>query len=958
MLRAETHAHSPAEPSLSADDDPFRLDLAGGWRLTLDPDDVGDREQWFSRPPDAAADRVELPGSLQEQGYGDEITVDTPWTGLVVDRSFYTDDRYERYRQPGSVSVPFWLQPRRYYRGAAWYQREVEIPASWQGRDVVLELERVHWESTLWVDSDRVGSRRSLSVPHRFELGPLDPGRHTLSLRVDNRTIVDVGPNAHSISDHTQGNWNGVIGALTLTALPHVRIAHVTPLPDVGRRTVRVKVDLAGGPAGVGAGAVTASARLLADEGREIGPVTVAFDLTEDRDLTERGMTASGGHVDLDVNLGVDAQTWDEFTPALYELRVDLTTTVRGTEHRDTRTTRFGLRDVGTEGTQITVNGRRTFIRGTLESCVFPLTGHPPTDVDSWRRIIEVCRAHGLNLLRFHSWCPPEAAFTAADEAGFYLHVEGPVWANQGAALGESRPVDAYVYEETREILRTYGHHPSFLMMAHGNEPAGRDAEFLADWVTHVRRLDPRHLYTSGAGWPAIAENDVDSIPDPRVQRWGEGLDSRINGRPPETLTDYSEYVTGCPRPIVSHEIGQWCAYPNLEERAKYTGLMQARNFDIFADFLAEAGMADRAQEFLQASGKLQTLCYKEDIEAALRTPGFGGFHLLGLSDFPGQGTAIVGVLDAFWDEKGYCTAAEFARFCGPTVPLARLPKRVWTSAETLTFGVQVAHFGAAPLQAEVAWTLRDDDGATLGSGSLGERVVPIGNDETLGDASAPLGAVTSARSLTLEIAVMARDGARHANDWGIWVYPALPPRRSDLVTTRDLEEALAAAGAGETVLLFPELGAPHTDVALGYSPVFWNTAWTRNQAPHTLGITHDPEHPALQGFPSDGHTDWQWWELLHGAHAMVLDGLPQAQPIVQPIDTWFSARRLGLLWEAAVGAGRLVVCSMDLSSDLDSRPVARQLLDSLTGYLDGDSRLPAPEVTPDELRALLVPRS
>jgi len=946
MLTAETVTSAAVPPP----DRGFQQDLAGQWRMALDPSGAGEREQWFRALPEDGEAVVTLPGSLQEQGFGDEITLETPWTGLVVDRSFYTDDRYARYREPGAVSVPFWLQPRHYYRGAAWFQREVEIPTDWQGRRVVLELERVHWESTLWVDDDRLGSERSLTTPHRFDLGQLSPGRHRLSLRIDNRTIIDVGPNAHSISDHTQGNWNGIIGQLTLTALPQVQIAHVTTLPDIARRTVRLLVDLASTTAGVGRGTITARARLVG--GRDLAEVGADIDFSEDRDLTERGMTAGGGHAELEVPLGDDARTWDEFSPVLYDIQVDLQTTVGGRSHVDTRTLRVGLREVGTDGTQITVNGRRTFIRGTLESCVHPLTGYPPTDVESWRRIIRICRAHGLNLLRFHSWCPPEAAFAAADEEGFYFQVEGPIWANQGAGVGESRPVDEYVYAETRRILRSFGHHPSFLLMAHGNEPGGRDAEFLAPWVEHARRLDPRHLYTSGAGWPELAENDFQNIPGPRVQRWGEELTSRINGLPPETQTDYRDDVQERDKPIISHEIGQWCAYPNLAEVGKYTGLMQARNFGIFADFLAEAGMADRAQEFLHASGKLQTLCYKEDIEAALRTPGFGGFQLLGLNDFPGQGTAIVGVLDAFWEEKGYCTAAEFSRFCGPTVPLARLPKRVWTTQETLTFTVQIAHFGAGAFTSDIIWTIRDDGGATHASGALEAREIAVGNHDMHGEVAIPMAGIASPTRATLEISVTTPDGVEHANDWSVWVYAAEPSTQPFVLVSEDAEEAISAAASGQTVLLLPRLGSPHTDVGLGFSTVFWNTAWTRNQAPHTLGITHDPQHPALAGFPSDGHTDWQWWELIHGAHAMVLDDLPQVRPIVSAIDTWFSARRLGLLWEVSVGEGRLLVCSMDVRTDLDRRPVARQLLDALSRYLREHPE-PAPRVDTAALRAL-----
>jgi hypothetical protein len=954
------------------------LDLSGQWRCILDPNAVGELEQWFRHglPGDPVA--VSLPGSIQHQGIGDPVAIDTPWTGSIVDRSWFTEERYAPYREPGNISVPFWLQPRVYYRGAAWFQREVEIPAGWAERDVVLSLERVHWESTVWLDERRVGAERSLTTAHRFDLGRPSPGRHLLTIRVDNRAVVDVGPNAHSVSDHTQGNWNGIIGALTLTAQPAVTIRRVRVVPDVAARSALVKVDIAADSGGAGVGSVTVSARRfnvpvevpgeapgevpgeVRDEvpGRhEAGPVSAGFEAEHSRDLGERGLTSGGTHVDVELPLGDDALTWDEFQPALYELTVELVTHVRGVEHRDVARTVFGLREVGVEETQVTINGRRTFIRGTLESCVFPLTGYPPTDVDSWRRIIAVCRAHGLNLLRFHSWCPPEAAFVAADEAGFYVQVEGPIWANQGGGLGEARPVDAFLFEETRRILDAYGNHPSFIMMAHGNEPGGRDAEFLASWVTTWRTYDPRRLYTSGAGWPAITENDFDNIPDPRAHRWGEGLESRLNGHPPETESDYGEWVRSRPRPIVSHEIGQWCAYPDFAETSRYTGLMEPRNFGIFADFLREAGMGDQAEAFLHASGRLQVLCYKEDIEAALRTEGFGGFHLLGLTDFPGQGTALVGVLNPFWESKGYCTPEEFARFCGPTVPLARLPRRVWTADQEIRFEVQVAHFGPTPLDADVRWHLRDRDGTELGSGTVARGAhIPIGNGARFGPVLVPAGLIAGPAQVRLVVTVEDAGGVTSENDWDLWVYPADAevPIPDEVLVTTEIGEALERAEDGATVLL--ELSPEHiaNDVALGFTPAFWNTAWTSGQAPHTLGVLHDPAHPVFRHFPTEGTTDWQWWELLHGAKAMLLDGLsPQLRPLAQPIDTWFEARRLGVLFEARVGRGKIVVSSLNLDPSGD-RAAARQFRKSLLDYMGSADFAPAETVGPSDLKSVL----
>ncbi|MFT3889256.1 MAG: hypothetical protein QM713_13985 [Arachnia sp.] len=922
-------------------------DLAGDWACRLDRADVGEQERWFGGAL-AAEHTVRLPGSLQEQGIGDEVALDTPWVGTIVDRSFFDDERYAPYRQPGDVSVPFWLQPRVFYRGAAWFQRPIDVPAEWAGRRVVLELERVHWESTAWLDGRRVGSERSLSTPHAHDLGRLSPGRHLLTLRVDNRMIVDVGPNAHAVTDHTQGSWNGVVGRVTLTAVPEVAIGRVRVEPDLRRGLVTAKVDLVSSTAGAGRGRVRVSARPVGD-GARLGPVEVSFDEDHGEDLAARGVTASGGHVDVEVPVHHPA-LWDEFSPQLYELEVELTTVAGGREHRDDRTVGFGLRTIATDGPHLLINGRKTFLRGTLESCVFPLTGYPPTDVASWRRIIDVCRSHGLNLLRFHSWCPPEAAFRAADQAGFYLQVEGPFWVNQGAALGESRPVDDFVHEETRRILDAYGNHPSFIMMAHGNEPAGRHEEFLASWLQRWRRYDGRRLYTSSGGWPMLPESDFHNDPEPRAHRWSEGLASRLNSRPPETCTDYASFVAAAGRPIVSHEVGQWCAYPDFSEVGHYSGLMRPRNHGIFADFLRTNGMADQAEDFLRASGRLQVLCYKEDIESALRTPGFGGFHLLGLSDFPGQGTALVGVLNAFWEPKGYCLPEEFARFCGPTVPLARLPRRLVQAGDDIVVEFQVAHFGAGSLRADVTWALRDRSGVEVSSGVVvRDGLLDVGNHHRWGPTTLPAPPADGCEQYSLVVAVQAADGQSYENDWSIWVVPA-PAAMPAVHVTTDPADAIARCHAGEDVLLHLPPSLIGNDVALGFTTVFWNTAWTRGEPPHTLGLLHDPAHPAFRDFPTSGTTDWHWWELVHGAKPMLTDGLPHPlRPVVQPIDTWFEARPLGALVEARLGAGRIVITSLNIETDPSSeRLAARQFTRSLLGYLASD-RFDPPHAIDDE---------
>ena len=959
----------------AASDGEPRISLAGRWRLQLDRNDAGIKDRWFES---SLAQHIKLPGSLPEQGIGDAISLDTKWTGDIVDRSWFTASEYARYRQAGNIKLPFWLQPETYYSGVAWYQRTIAIPAEWRGKRVILKLERPHWATTVWVDGREIGSNDSLSTPHEYELGIahaespdapeqpnpaiadsgtlalLGPGNHQLTIRVDNRMVVDIGANSHSVSDHTQGNWNGIVGEISLRATPLVWIEDLQAYPSFGSKSVKVKgrIGNSSGKPGRSPLAITIqeahrSKRASSSEANNSSLVT---------------WEAQGGSFEFELPVQ-DPSPWNEFQPSLFELEARLA------EFGATREVTFGFRDLAAQGTQLALNSSKIFIRGTLECCIFPKTGHPPTDAASWERIVRTAKSHGLNLIRFHSWCPPEAAFVAADELGFYYQVEIASWANQSTTLGDGKPVDDWLYVEASRILKAYGNHPSFLLMPYGNEPGGDHANgYLAKWVTHWKSTDSRRFYTSGSGWPQLPENQFHVTPDPRIQGWGEGLKSRINAQPPETRTDYGKYIQARQVPVISHEIGQWCVYPNFDEIPKYTGYLKPKNFEIFRDSLVEHGLGGLAHQFLICSGKLQTLCYKEDIEAALRTPGMAGFELLDLHDFPGQGTALVGVLDPFWESKGYVTAAQFSRFCNSTVPLARLRKRVFTAEETLQAEIEVAHFGPGALkQTKVNWGLVDDSGRTALSGSLPTCEVPVGNGISLGKVNIGLTALaTPARYkfvVRLESASATKLNGRPAyeNDWDVWVYPTTLRETAsrDVLITQDLnDEARDKLSAGGKVLLVVPAdkvkGDKHGKVALGFSSIFWNTAWTGRQPPHTLGILCDPKNPALKEFPTDPWSNWQWWYLIHRAGAMILDDLPRGlQPTVEVIDDWVTNRKLALIFEARVGTGRILVTSIDLKNHLDKDPPAKQLRQSLLNYMASSKFKPAVELTPAQVRSV-----
>ena len=901
--------------------------LDGPWRFQLDPQDLGLAERWFAR---TLSEQIRLPGSLAAQGVGDEVTVNTPWTGKIVDRSWFIAPEYAMYRQSAKVKVPFWLQPAKYYKRAAWYQRDVEIPADWRGQRVLLYLERPHWQTQVWVDGKSFGSSDALNTPHEYNLGLLAAGRHTLTIRVDNRMIVDIGENSHDVSDHTQGNWNGIVGRIELRTTPPVWIDALQVYPHVASRSATVKGTI-GNVGGVfGRGRV-----VLACNGHS-KPVDVQWNET-------------GGPFEADLSLGSETKCWDEFSPNLYRLDA----TLNGNQSVSVR---FGLREISTAGTQFTINGRKTFLRGTLECCIFPKTGHPPTQVEEWKRIITVAKSYGLNFMRFHSYCPPEAAFVAGDELGFYFQVE-TCW----ATVGDGQPVDQWVFDETARILKSYGNHPSFILMAYGNEPSGKSVNaFLARYVSHFRTLDPRRLWTSGSGWPAIAENQFDVTPEPRIQHWGQGLASRINAKPPETETDYSDMIKLRSVPVISHEIGQWCVYPNFKEIPKYKGYLKPKNFDIFRDSLTASHLGDLAHRFLIASGHLQALCYKEEIESALRTPGMGGFELLDLHDFPGQGTALVGVLDPFWDSKGYITARDYNRFCNATVPLARLSKRVFTTYEKLTATIEIAHFGPQPLEnAATSWKLVGDDGRVAASGRLPARTIPIDNGVKLGEVSVDLTGVAAPARYKLVAKVESSGGDVFENDWDFWVYPAdlTDGAPADVMVTHELDGPAASAlnAGGKVLLLIPPSrvrNASPNPVKLGFSSIFWNTAWTRRQAPTTLGIVCDPKHPLFADFPTDDHSNWQWWYLITRSSPMILDDLPpELRPTVLVIDDWVTNYRLGLVFEAKVEAGKLVVCSIDL--DHATEPVTRQFRHSLLRYIATDSFNPKMAATIEQVRGL-----
>ncbi len=511
----------------------------------MDRADEGANAGWFGKPL-AANTSISLPGILQTQGFGDEITARTEFVAaLPRDMRWYLLPQYKTYTVPGNVQVPYLSQPVRHYLGVAWYQRDVDVPAAWDGKRIELLLERTRWQTDVWLGDKSIGSNRSLVAPHRFDLGVLKAGSHRLTIRIDNRMLnPPYRPDGHSVSDGEGSTWNGVVGRIELSATSPVWIDDAQVFPNLAGRSAQVRVTVGNVTGSAGKGTLSA--------GNVSAPVV--WDET-------------GGKAAIDVPLP-NAHPWSEFTPELQRLTLNL----RGEQADHRREVTFGMREIRTDGNRILLNGEQLYLRSTHDGGGFPLTGYPATDVATWKKIVGICKAWGLNGMRFHSWCPPEAAFIAGDELGFYFQPECGMW-NSFDAEGKMLAV---LNDETARLIRAYGNHPSFLFLGATNEPAGHYPEQLPRWDKAWREADPRRLYTDGTGRnsPPPGGPGTPFAADYLVTAGGARGPAGWFGADYEQIL--SRLRMGASIPCIGHEIGQYCAYPDLSIIEKFTG-KQAR---------------------------------------------------------------------------------------------------------------------------------------------------------------------------------------------------------------------------------------------------------------------------------------------------------------------------------------------------------------------------------------------
>ena len=877
---------------------PANINLAGKWTVRLDPEDKGINAHWEGM---LFQQMISLPGTTDDARLG---TADTLSLGLGSNQLMHLTRKYN-------------------YLGAVWYTREIEIPLSEKGKDVDLLLERVIWETQVWVDGVKVEGRgESLIAPHRFKLTPyIKPGKkQILTVRIDNRKLYDISVGdrnlAHAYTNHTQIIWNGIIGKICMEVTDKIKINMVRIESDINTKSIEAGISLLNNSKR----ATKAKLKLSVK----------SKDKNQSFPVLEKDVKLNPGINTLNVIyvLGEKAVLWDEFNPQLYTLVTELS----GKDFQSTDNSDFGLRKIARKGAQLTINDRPLFLRGTLECCIFPLTGYPPMTPEGWQKVFQTARRWGLNHLRFHSWCPPKAAFEVADSMGFYLLAELPVWS---VTIDNSPQPQQFMREEADRIIREYGNHPSFCFWSLGNE-LQKDFTVLGNILSELKKKDNRRLYTTSS---FTFEEGHGASPEPYddfyITQWtkngwtrGQGV---FNQEPPSFDKDYRAAVNDIEIPLITHEIGQYAVYPNMKEIDKYTGILKPLNFLSIRADLEKKGLLSKADDYTQASGKLAAILYKEEIERALKTPGISGFQLLDLHDFPGQGTALVGLLDAFWDSKGIISSQQFNEFCAPVVPLLRFAKATYFNNEEYKADIEISNYGEKVIKNQkMNWSISDAN-RIIASGNSLIPVLNIGYNSHIAAINFPLHSVVKASKLTIKVNL---EGTPYHNSWNIWVYPANQTINYGKVKyTRQLDEAISLLNKGEKVLYNPDWKTLK-GIEGKFVPVFWSPVHFPEEA-CTMGLLCDPRHKALSLFPTDNHTDWQWWDLNINSTTLIIDKLEGAVPVVEMIDNFAYNRRLASLIEGKYGKGAFMMASFDLEKDLDRRPVAKQMLISLLNYMN-----------------------
>lgn len=883
----------------------MKIDLSGQWQVKLD----AEKQETM---PQAYPEKMTLPGTTSAAGLG--MPNPAKETGCLTDA----------YR----------------FEGAAWFMRTFTA-GDWTGEQTMLTLERTR-KTTVYLDGRPIGHQESLCTPHRYFLPPVHAGEHTLVIRVDNTDYPTRG--GHLTSPDTQSNWNGITGEISLT-VAHTLLTDLTVRPDLRRGCLRVHGHIIGAPDGV-AGIVLPG-------------------------QMEHLLPYRRGVLDGECPLKGNEAFWDEAHPEIHTISIDL--------DGDVYETTFGLRDVRTVGRRLLINGRETFLRGKVDNLLYPKTGYTPTDVASWMTILGIAKEYGINHYRYHTACPPDAAFTAADLLGVYMAPELPFWgtvAEEGEEGYDERERD-FLFQEGFRILREYGHHPSFLWLSLGNELWG-SKDVLNRMMRAYREADDTKLYSSGANNYQFVPDVLDEenvfvgvrlgrerlirgsyamcdAPQGIVQTTAPESASNYDASiVPETLGQSGEagkvqiqYGTGVKEvdaqsadalipdvPVISHEVGQYVFYPDFSEISRYTGPLKPRNIEAMRENLERAGLYGEHEAFFRQTGHLAVECYKREIETLLRSREVSGFQLLDLQDYTGQGTALVGVLNAMMENKGLISAEEWREFCAGTVVLGEFASFTGMMGEDIRFDVQISECDPEKQHTCIRCTLMDGErelyacDVTPGArqGRLTDAVSVTFPAECYRDAM-------QERITGLTVVLTLEDGTR--NHYPIWLIPPIDIR----ITREGIEKdgRMVAFVSAEEKADGAAIVVPSAEGQLPaeYCTDFWCYPMFRSISESmgkpvpvgTMGLSIDTASPLLKRFAQEDYTTPAWYAILQTAHVQRLPA--DIHPAVQMIDNTERCARLGILYQQD-GVWHLTARLWEKPNDPTVRALAWSLWEAL----------------------------
>lgn len=856
----------------------MHIDLSGTWQVLLDA-------QKSAVLPTVFPDTIALPGTTAQAKLG----------------------------QPNDAFETGYLTDAYKFEGYAWFMRPFTSGA-WQDQQVLLTLERTR-KTTVYLDGNEIGHQESLCTPHRYLLPSLSAGEHTLLIRVDNTDYPTRG--GHLTSPDTQSNWNGITGEISLT-VAHTLLQDLTLQPDLTRGALHVHGQVIGATSGV-------AGITLPGQQEHLLPYT-------------------NGILSGECPLRGTEELWDEYHPNLHCIQIDL--------DGDVYEATFGLRDLRRQGRRLLINGEEVFLRGKHDGLLFPLTGAAPTNLDEWLRVLSIAKSYGINHYRYHTSCPPDAAFTAADMLGIYMEPELPFWgtiAEEGEE-GYDAAEREFLYQEGLRMLREFGSHPSFIILSLGNELWG-SKRVMNQMLHDYRQADPTKFYVCGSNnfqWvpDVLAEDDLFvgvRLSGDRLIRGSYAMCDAPQGivqtTAPESIRNYDamiapetlsssgnsgkvliQYGTGVKEvdaesaeafipqvPVISHEVGQYEFYPDFSEISHYTGPLQPRNLQFFQQRLMDAGLYDDHERFFRQAGRLAVDCYKRELETFLRTKELSGFQLLDLQDFSGQGTALVGVLNALMESKGLLTPAEWREFCSDTVVLGEFSRFVFSAGEDIIFQVQVSECQASKQHATCTYTILQD-GQTLpisGEFALGARTSRLSAPVSVTIPGASLLPYTGTGVTCFTVHLTLPDGT--CNHYPIWIFP-----QENITITRDGIEkdgkrvAFVSSVEEAQSLHTPAIVIPAVNGQLPaeYCTDFWCYPMFRSISESmkkpwpvgTLGLSIDTSSSLLTHFAKEDYTTPAWYTILKVAHCQELPGT--THPTVQMIDNTERCKRLGILYE------------------------------------------------------------